>query len=152
MSPCQLINWEDRLTLTNITVSPSQSQAKIFPTAPLSTEKTGSPSTGLEQKIGRTGDNLLRWRLAESAQCLCGEPIQTMAHILRECPDSPTCSDEAPLEANQSALDWISRWRDKIWINELTRSWTVDRIIEKMKTIDWKYETPNTERREKSIV
>ena len=65
-------------------------------------------------KIGRTGDNLLRWRLAESAQCLCGEPIQTMAHILRECPDSPTCSDEALLEANQSALDWISRWRDKI--------------------------------------
>ena len=65
-------------------------------------------------KTGRTGDNLLRWRLSESAQCTCGEPVQTMSHILRECPDSPTCSDEDLLEANQSALNWILRWRDKI--------------------------------------
>ena len=65
-------------------------------------------------KTGRTGDNLFRWGLAENAQCACGESVQTMDHILRSCPEGPSCSNEDLLEANQPARDWLLRWRDKI--------------------------------------
>ena len=65
-------------------------------------------------KTGRTGDNLFRWGLAENAQCACGESVQTMDHILRSCPEGPSCSNEDLLEANQPAQDWLLRWRDKI--------------------------------------
>ena len=65
-------------------------------------------------KVGRTGDNLLGWGLSESAQCTCGEPIQSMDHILQGCLGGPSCSNEDLLEANQTALDWLLWWRDKI--------------------------------------
>ena len=68
-------------------------------------------------KTGRTGDNLFRWGLVEDPHCVCGEPVQTMDHILRDCPEGMSCSDGDLLEANQSALDWLSWGRDKIWMN-----------------------------------
>ena len=64
--------------------------------------------------VGRTGDNLLRWGLSDSAQCTCGELIQTMDHILQGCPMGPSCSSVDLLEANHTALNWLLRWRDTI--------------------------------------
>lgn len=52
-------------------------------------------------KIGRTGDNLLRWGLSENAQCPCGEPIRSMDHIIQGCLGGQGYSDEDFLEANQ---------------------------------------------------
>ena len=64
-------------------------------------------------KVGKTGDNLAKWGLAENAACPCGEPIQTMDHILRGCTLGPSYSDQDLLEANHTALQWTQWWRDK---------------------------------------
>ena len=57
-------------------------------------------------KMGRTGDNLVKWRQADNAACPCGEQIQTMDHILRGCTLGPSCSNQDLLEANHAALQW----------------------------------------------
>ena len=64
--------------------------------------------------VGRTGDNLRKWGLAPSAECLCGHPYQTMQHILTDCSLGPVCSDLDLFECNRTALQWIQCWRDKI--------------------------------------
>ena len=64
--------------------------------------------------VGRTGDNLRKWGLAPSAECLCGHPYQTMQHILSDCSLGPVCSDLDLFECNRTALQWIQCWRDKI--------------------------------------
>ena len=65
-------------------------------------------------KAGKTSDNMFRWGFRNSPACACGEPSQTMEHILRSCPLGPTCTDQDLREANGSALTWIRHWRDKI--------------------------------------
>ena len=65
-------------------------------------------------KVGRTGDNLQRWGYTNSAECSCGEPNQTMSHILRSCPIGPTCLDVDLKTANDTALQWVEKWCDKI--------------------------------------
>ena len=64
--------------------------------------------------VGRTGDNLVQWKLKDDAACPCGEELQTMDHILRECTLGPSCSNQDLLEANQAAVQWIQWWRDTI--------------------------------------
>ena len=65
-------------------------------------------------RVGRTGDNLQKWGLAPSAECPCGHPSQTMKHILRECPLTPICTDLDLFNPNETTLQWIQCWRDKI--------------------------------------
>ena len=65
-------------------------------------------------KVGKTGDNLVRWGLRDSADCPCGEPNQTMAHILQDCRLSSHCTDLDLKLANNTARQWISVWSDKI--------------------------------------
>jgi len=65
-------------------------------------------------KVGRTASNLHRWGLTTSSECPCGNPRQTMEHILRECPEGPTCTDHDLNECNESARLWIQFWHDKI--------------------------------------
>ena len=65
-------------------------------------------------RVGRTNSNLHRWGLAASPACPCGAPNQTMRHILRDCKQGPSCSDEDLLEANHTALQWTQWWSDKI--------------------------------------
>ena len=65
-------------------------------------------------KVARTGANLVRWGFAEGVQCDCGEPTQTMEHLLNCCPAGPTCSDNDLREANDVARRWLERWRDKL--------------------------------------
>ncbi|NEO82313.1 reverse transcriptase domain-containing protein [Moorena sp. SIO4G3] len=60
--------------------------------------------------VGRTGDNLVQWKLTDDAACPCGEELQTMDHILRECTLGPSCSNQDLLEANQTAVQWIQWW------------------------------------------
>ena len=56
--------------------------------------------------VGRTNNNLHRWGLSDSAACPCGEPNQTMNHILRNCKIGPNCSNQDLLEANHTAHQW----------------------------------------------
>ena len=65
-------------------------------------------------KVGKTKDNLHKWRFTTSTECPCGEEIQTMCHILQECQMGPHCSDQDLKEANDTALQWIRFWRDNI--------------------------------------
>ncbi|KAK3870172.1 hypothetical protein Pcinc_011237 [Petrolisthes cinctipes] len=65
-------------------------------------------------KVGRTQDNLHKWGLVPQPTCPCGEPIQTMDHILRECTLGPHCTDQDLLDANQSASQWCQWWHEKI--------------------------------------
>ena len=65
-------------------------------------------------KLGKTGDNLLKWGLTNSSVCTCGEELQTINHILRECTDSIPCTDEDLRLSNDAALRWLERWSGKI--------------------------------------
>ena len=65
-------------------------------------------------RVGRTNNNLHRWGLAASAACPCGEPDQTMDHILRDCKLGPNCSNKDLLEASNTSLQWTKWWSDKI--------------------------------------
>ena len=62
----------------------------------------------------KTADNLVKWGFADSAQCICGNPNQTLPHLLHHCPAGPTCSEDDLREANANARRWIERWRDKL--------------------------------------
>ena len=64
-------------------------------------------------KVGRTGRNPKRWGPTTSSECKCGNPDQTMEHILREC-DGPTCTDLDLEECNEAAKHWIQYWSEKI--------------------------------------
>ena len=65
-------------------------------------------------KVGRTGKKLLKWGLADTSECPCGNPVQTMEHILRDCKLGPSCTDTDLLESNTKAKLFIQYWRDKI--------------------------------------
>jgi len=65
-------------------------------------------------KVGRTNNNLHKWGLVTQPTCPCGEPIQTMDHILRECTMGPHCTDQDLLDANQTAAQWCQWWYEKI--------------------------------------
>lgn len=64
-------------------------------------------------RVGRTADNLKRWKISEDNKCICGAP-QTMEHILLDCGQGPECSDAELLAYNDVARDWIRFYRDKI--------------------------------------
>ena len=65
-------------------------------------------------KVAKTGDNMVRWGLADNARCDCGETVQTLDHLLRYCPAGPRCTDEDLRAANASAHRWLERWSDKL--------------------------------------
>ena len=65
-------------------------------------------------RVGKTGNNTYNWGLSSTSECLCGHPVQTMEHILRDCGLGPICTDQDLLNTNEAAKQWIQYWRDKI--------------------------------------
>ena len=65
-------------------------------------------------KVGRTQKTLHRWGLAKSSKCPCGQRVQTMEHILRECNIGPNSSDTDPRDCNPAATAWLKSYKDKI--------------------------------------
>ena len=65
-------------------------------------------------KVGKTASNLYKWKLRPSSECPCGNPKQTVDHILTECPEGPHCTDEDLRDCTENARTWITHWRDKI--------------------------------------
>ena len=64
-------------------------------------------------KVGKTASSMHKWKLAPTSECPCGEPNQTMQHILTDCPLGPVCTDRDLVRCNRNAKNWISHWRDK---------------------------------------
>ena len=65
-------------------------------------------------KVGRTGECMKRWGLKPTSECSCGNPSQTMEHIIENCELGPRITDTDLLECNDAALEWIQSWRDTI--------------------------------------
>lgn len=66
-------------------------------------------------KVGKTMKNLHRRGLQPTSECPCGHQSQTMEHILENCILGPKTTNTDLLECNDTALEWIQKWRDKIW-------------------------------------
>ena len=64
-------------------------------------------------KVGKTASTLHKWKLSPTSECPCGDPEQTMQHILTDCPLGPVCTDRDLIKCNRNAKSWISNWRDK---------------------------------------
>ena len=64
-------------------------------------------------KVGKTASNLHKWGFASTSECPCGNPNQTMQHILQDCSQGPFCSDRDLRMCNRHAKNWIRHWRDK---------------------------------------
>ena len=65
-------------------------------------------------KVGRTLKNLHRWGLQPKSECPFGHTTQTMEQILENCILGPKTTNIDLLECNETALEWIQKWRDKI--------------------------------------
>ena len=64
-------------------------------------------------KVGKTASTLHKWKLSPTSECPCGDPEQTMQHILTDCPLGPVCTDRDLIKCNRNSKSWISNWRDK---------------------------------------
>ncbi|KAG5885110.1 hypothetical protein JTB14_017285 [Gonioctena quinquepunctata] len=57
---------------------------------------------------GKCADSLHKWGRAESPQCDCGSPRQTIRHIISECPNRSYDYDfEDFMEATPEAIEWL---------------------------------------------
>ena len=63
-------------------------------------------------KVGKTASNLYKWKLRPSSECPCGNPKQTVDHILTECRVVPHCPNEDLRACTETARIWITQWRD----------------------------------------
>ena len=90
------------LHLSDLTGPSAELLGQITPSIPLSYQATRY--TGFHGTISFPFMLERVWNLFGNA-CL--------DHILQGCPGGPSCSNEDLLEANQSALEWLLRWRDK---------------------------------------
>ena len=65
-------------------------------------------------KVGKTVGTRHKWNLTPTGECPCGHPMQSVDHILSECPQGPHCTDQDLRECNETARVWINHWCDKI--------------------------------------
>ncbi|KAG5863991.1 hypothetical protein JTB14_034392 [Gonioctena quinquepunctata] len=57
---------------------------------------------------GKCADSLHKWGRAESPQCDCGSPRQTIRHIISECPNRFYDHDlEDFMKATPEAIEWL---------------------------------------------
>ncbi|KAG5899402.1 hypothetical protein JTB14_020224 [Gonioctena quinquepunctata] len=57
---------------------------------------------------GKCADSLHKWGRAESPQCDCGSPRQTIRHITSECPNRSYDYDlEDFMKATPEAIEWL---------------------------------------------
>ena len=57
---------------------------------------------------------LHRWKHVPNSECPCGNPKQTMDHILSECIQGPHCTEQDLRDCSGTAPAWINHWCDKI--------------------------------------
>ena len=106
-----------RATWRELDTSINDALPEISETLPTGTDLARRDWVALNRaraKVCRTGDNMLRWGLRESAQCPCGHQEQTFEHIQTSCPLGPQVSDNDLREANDSARRWIQVWRETL--------------------------------------
>ena len=107
----RLVTWRE------LDTSENQALPEVSESLPSGTNLTRRDWVTLNRaraKVGRTGDNMLKWGLKESAQCPYGHQVQTFDHIQKFCPLSPPVSDEDLRDANDNARRWILVWRETL--------------------------------------
>ena len=65
-------------------------------------------------KLGRTADTMNKWGLAESGECVCGFPAQTMVHIIKDCTAGTNYTDQDLDACSPVAMGWVQYWSDKL--------------------------------------
>ena len=59
--------------------------------------------------MGRFGESMQRWGLVDSAQCDCGDPLQTVDHVLTNCPKHrPLNGDLGLKNLDNETLEWLA--------------------------------------------
>ena len=64
-------------------------------------------------RVGRTKASLHAWGFTDDPRCDCGL-IQTMDHVLNQCPLGPTCTNDDLRDITENAKEWLLFWRDKL--------------------------------------
>ena len=63
----------------------------------------------LRTGVGRFGESMQRWGLVDSAHCDCGDPLQTVDHILTSCSKHrPPNGDLGLKNLDKETLEWLA--------------------------------------------
>lgn len=65
--------------------------------------------------MGHFGAAMQKWGIADSAQCECGDPLQTVEHILTSCPKHRLPDGKCGLiDIDARTLDWLASMELKV--------------------------------------
>ena len=103
--------WTQRDTCNNNAIQPPK---EALPNGTDIPRKDWVALNRARAKVGKTASTLHKWKLAETSECPCGSPNQTMQHVLTDCSLGPVCTDRDLLMCNRHAKTWLRHWRDKI--------------------------------------
>lgn len=112
VSPSQNLS----ITLSLLRCNPSWTQPNWCPGLTLG-RLTGKVLRLTRAKVGKTGNNMLKWGYAANVECPGGAETQTMEHIMTSCPWGPSCTDDDLRFVNDIALRWLEGWCSKIWFD-----------------------------------
>ena len=69
----------------------------------------------LRTGVGRFGASMQRWGLKDNAHCECGEPSQTVEHVMTSCPTyRPPNGDQGLKDLDKETLDWLTATELKV--------------------------------------
>ena len=110
----RLQKWRERerereREIPKSTIVPSSTQSKNLQSGFSSTRRKWVTLNRAGAKVGRTWDNL-----QITSKCLCGVPNHTMTFITLNCPIGPIFLNTGLKAANDTALQWVEIWCDKI--------------------------------------
>lgn len=69
----------------------------------------------LRTGVGRFGAAMQKWGLTDSAHCECGDPLQTVEHVMTSCPKyRPPNGDRGLIDLDNDTLDWLAATELKV--------------------------------------
>ena len=69
----------------------------------------------LRTGVGRFGAAMHKWGLTDSAHCECGDPSQTVEHVMTSCPIyRPPNGDRGLTDLDNDTLDWLAKTELKV--------------------------------------
>ncbi|XP_037106054.1 uncharacterized protein LOC119122003 [Syngnathus acus] len=67
------------------------------------------PLNRLRTGVGCCGAAMKRWGLADSASCECGDPVQTVEHMISSCPKhQPPNGEQGLIDLDDDTLTWLA--------------------------------------------
>ena len=92
----------------NVSNEAVQQPSEHLPTGTSLPRKNWVSLNRARAKVGKTASTLHKWKLVPSSECPCGNPKQTVDHILSECTEGPHCTDQDLRECTDTAQAWIT--------------------------------------------